>query len=109
MTSRSFLLATVTVMGLAGLTVGHGLANPARAQSSCLSGPDMRKAISSEHAVQPDVALRNARAAAPGDVVRMRLCRDDQELVYLVTTVMKDGRVHRVTVEAKSGKVTVVR
>jgi uncharacterized membrane protein YkoI len=103
------LAATGTVLALSGLGVGHGLASPAQAQSACLSGPDMRKAISAEHAVQPDIALRNARAVAPGDVVRMRLCRDDQVLVYMVTTVMKDGRVHRVTVEAKSGKVTVVR
>ncbi|MGL4728648.1 MAG: PepSY domain-containing protein [Bosea sp. (in: a-proteobacteria)] len=106
---RAFLAATITVMTLAGLSVGNGSATPANAQAACLSGPDMRKAISAEHAVQPDIALRNARAAAPGDVVRMRLCKDDQDLVYLVTTVMKDGRVHRVTVEAKSGKVTVVR
>jgi uncharacterized membrane protein YkoI len=109
MTPRAFLAAAGVVLVLAGLTLGQGLANSAQAQTVCLSGPDMRKAISAEHAVQPDIALRNARAAAPGDVVRMRLCRDDQTLVYLVTTVMKDGRVHRVTVEAKSGKVTVVR
>jgi uncharacterized membrane protein YkoI len=99
----------LVALALPAATAGVGNANSAKAQTACLSGPDMRKAISAEHAVQPDVALRNARAAAPGDVVRMRLCRDDQDLFYLVTTVMKDGRVHRVTVEAKSGKVTVVR
>jgi uncharacterized membrane protein YkoI len=109
-------MSTLTCLFRSGLAavaamaaIGHGYANPAAAQTACLSGPDMRKAISAQHAVQPDVALRNARAVAPGDVVRMRLCKDDVDLVYLVTTVMKDGRVHRVTVEAKSGKVTVVR
>jgi uncharacterized membrane protein YkoI len=106
---RSPYLAFCGAILLAGMMVSHGEANPARAQTACLSGADMRKAISAQHAVQPDVALRNARAVAPGDVVRMRLCKDDADLVYLVTTVMKDGRVHRVTVEAKSGKVTVVR
>jgi uncharacterized membrane protein YkoI len=102
-------IAVCAVVLLAGMTIGQGHANPAKAQTACLSGPDMRKAISAQHAVQPDVALRNVRAVAPGDVVRMRLCKDHADLVYLVTTVMKDGRVHRVTVEAKSGKVTVVR
>ncbi len=109
MTRVSILPGFLAAFLLGAATIGHGHANPANAQSACLSGPDMRKAISAQRAVQPDVALRSARAAAPGDVVRMRLCRDDEELVYLVTTVMKDGRVHRVTVEAKSGKVTVVR
>ena len=83
-------------------------ASHAQAQN-CLSPTEMREAISANHAVQPVVAMKNARSAAPGDVVRMRLCRDDQELVYLVTTVKRDGRVQRVTVEAVSGKVTVVR
>jgi uncharacterized membrane protein YkoI len=69
----------------------------------------MREAISANHVVQPVIAMKNARAAAPGDVVRMRLCREEQDLVYLVTTVKKDGRVQRVTVEAASGKVTIVR
>ena len=109
MQPRIFLAASGIVTIFIAASVGHGYANPANAQTACLSGPDMRRAISAQHAVQPDVALRSARAAAPGDVVRMRLCRDDADLVYLVTTVMKDGRVHRVTVEAKSGKVTVVR
>jgi uncharacterized membrane protein YkoI len=109
MRPSTLLAATFMVTLLVAGSMGHGYASPANAQTACLSGPDMRKAISAQHAVQPDVALRSARAAAPGDVVRMRLCKDEADLVYLVTTVMKDGRVHRVTVEAKSGKVTVVR
>lgn len=96
-------------MGL-GIIVSGFCVSAAHAQSQiCLSPTEMREAISANHAVQPVVAMKNARSAAPGDVVRMRLCRDDQELVYLVTTVKRDGRVQRVTVEAVSGKVTVVR
>jgi uncharacterized membrane protein YkoI len=100
---------------LSGLVVGPAscVATLAQAQSpvslSCLSSVEMREAISASHAVQPELAMKNARAAAPGDVVRMRLCRDDEMLVYQVTTVKRDGRVQRVTVEASSGKVTDVR
>ncbi len=98
-------MAVLTAM----LSISNGHSSPASAQSSCLSGPDMREAISAQHAVQPDIALRNARAAAPGEVVRMRLCRDDDVLIYHVTTVKRDGRVQRVTIEASSGKVTDIR
>lgn len=82
---------------------------PRSLEQGCLSSKEMREAINANHAVQPVVALKNARAAAPGDVVRMRLCRDEQDLFYQVTTVKRDGRVQRVTVEAVSGKVTIVR
>ncbi|MGL5362914.1 MAG: PepSY domain-containing protein [Bosea sp. (in: a-proteobacteria)] len=75
----------------------------------CLSQEEMREAVSGRHVVDPAQASRHARDAASGEVVRIRLCRQGDELFYLVTTLKRDGRVSRVMVEGNSGKVSTVR
>ncbi|MGO4666037.1 PepSY domain-containing protein [Bosea sp. 2RAB26] len=76
---------------------------------SCLSADEMREAVSDGRVIQPAQASRHARNAAPGEVVRIRLCRQGDEFVYVVTTLKRDGRVARVTLEGQSGKVSTIR
>lgn len=76
---------------------------------SCLSSEETRDAVTEGKVIQPAEASRNARHAAPGEVLRIRLCRQGEEYVYLVTTMKRDGRVARVTLEGQSGKVATVR
>jgi uncharacterized membrane protein YkoI len=47
--------------------------------------------------------MRVARARMPGTVVRARLCRDNYELVYVLTVLAHDGKVARLTVDAVKG------
>lgn len=75
----------------------------------CLSQEETREAVSARHVVDPAQASRHARDAVSGEVVRIRLCRQGDELFYLVTTLKRDGRVSRVMVEGNSGKVSTVR
>jgi uncharacterized membrane protein YkoI len=75
----------------------------------CLSQDEMRDAVLGRHVVDPAQASRHAREAAAGEVVRIRLCRQGDELFYLITTLKRDGRVSRVMVEGNSGKVSTVR
>lgn len=76
---------------------------------SCLSADETRDAVSEGRVIQPLQASRRARSAAPGEVVRIRLCRQGDEFVYVVTTLKRDGRVARVTLEGQSGKVATIR
>ncbi|TAJ34246.1 MAG: hypothetical protein EPO59_02350 [Bosea sp. (in: a-proteobacteria)] len=76
---------------------------------SCLSSEETRDAVAEGKVIQPAEASRKARHAAPGEVLRIRLCRQGGEYVYLVTTMKRDGRVARVTLEGQSGKVATVR
>lgn len=76
---------------------------------TCLSAEDMREAVSDGKVMQPAVASRHARDAAPGEVVRIRLCRSGDDYVYIVTTLKRDGRVARVTLEGQTGKVADIR
>ncbi len=39
----------------------------------------------------------------PGTVVRARLCRSDDGLVYVLTVLAHDGKVARLTVDAVKG------
>lgn len=76
---------------------------------SCLSADEVREAVAENRVMQPVQASRHARAAAPGEVLRIRLCRQGDEYVYVVTTLKRDGRVARVTLEGHSGKVEAIR
>ena len=75
----------------------------------CLSADETHGAVNAQEAVPPAEAHRQARAAAPGDILRLRLCREEGVLLYQVTVLKRDGRVARVTIEAVSGKVSAVR
>lgn len=76
---------------------------------SCLSSDETRAAVADGQVIQPADASRHARHAAPGEVVRIRLCRQGEDFVYVVTTLKRDGKVARVTLEGKSGKVAAIR
>ena len=76
---------------------------------SCLSADETRDMVADARVIQPAEASRYARQAAPGEVVRIRLCRQGDEYVYVVTTLKRDGRVTRVTLEGQSGKVAAIR
>lgn len=76
---------------------------------SCLSADETRDVVSEGRVIQPAQASRHARNAAPGEVLRIRLCRQGEDFVYVVTTLKRDGRVARVTLEGQSGKVAAIR
>jgi uncharacterized membrane protein YkoI len=76
---------------------------------SCLSAEEMREAVSDGRVIEPIQASRRARSAAPGEVLRIRLCRSGENYVYVITTLKRDGRVARVTLEGQSGKVATIR
>lgn len=78
-------------------------------QNGCLTAEEMHGAVNANEAVAPALAHRHAREAAQGDILRMRLCREDGVLMYQITVLKRDGRVSRVTIEAVSGKVSAVR
>jgi hypothetical protein len=49
-------------------------------------------------------AMRTVRARMPGStVVRARLCRGSEGLVYVLTVLARDGKVARLTVDAVKG------
>ncbi len=96
--------------GVIGLVLS-GFATVAQADGpvkgqACLSPQDMREAIGANQVVAPLSAIQSAREAVPkGEVVRAALCHQKEALVYVVVTLLKDGRFVHVTIDAASGKV----
>jgi len=100
------LAATLTFLS------GPALAAPDDAQV-CLSKAEQRAALSSGQTVTLAAAIRSARGSVRGrgsrEVVKARLCREQNGLVYLLTLLTRDGKVTHTAVDATSGKVVDLR
>ena len=94
--THQFAIAALTMLLLA----------PARAAEvahACLDQKERRAEIESGRVVRLDTALRAARSKMPGTLVRARLCRSNDGLVYVLTVLARDGKVARLTVDAVKG------
>jgi uncharacterized membrane protein YkoI len=80
---------------------------------ACLSKAEQRAAISSGQTVTLAMAIRSVRGTVRGrgarEVVKARLCREPDRLVYLLTLLTRDGKVTHTAVDATSGKVVEAR
>ncbi len=99
-----------TSHSLATLVLAGALTAPASAaEPTCLNIDEMREAVRDGHAVPAATATRIARDASRGEVLRVRLCRHNEALVYRITTLARDGRVAHVTIDGASGKLAQTR
>jgi hypothetical protein len=92
-----------------------GLSAPARAAEhhACLGKPEQRAVIAHGQAVTLGAAIRSVRGSVRGrgarEVVKARLCRGPNGLVYVLTVLARNGKVTHMTVDATSGKVVDAR
>jgi uncharacterized membrane protein YkoI len=86
---------------------GEDAAHPPKAEEAetlhCLDQKDRKAESDANHLVRLGAAMRVVRTRMPGTVVRARLCRDNDELVYVLTVLAHDGKVARLTVDAVKG------
>jgi uncharacterized membrane protein YkoI len=94
--ARRFAIAASTILWLAP-------ACAAELEHGCLDQKERRAEIESGRVVRLDTALRAARSKMPGTLVRARLCRGNDGLVYVLTVLARDGKVARLTVDAVKG------
>jgi hypothetical protein len=94
------------VVNFAGVARADEKVNqPERPPSGCLSETEIRDEVAAKRVVPQVVALRAARAAGGGEVVRARLCRGQDGLIYAITALKRDGKVLRIDVDAATGRV----
>ena len=94
--ARRFAIAALIILSV----------SPVRAAvlgQACLDQKERRAEIESGRVVRLDAAMRVARNKMPGTVVRARLCRSNDGLVYVLTVLARDGKVTRLTVDAVKG------
>jgi uncharacterized membrane protein YkoI len=94
--AHRFAIAALIILSLA----------PARAAElaqACLDQKERRAEVESGRVVRLDTALRAVRSKMSGTLVRARLCRGNDGLVYVLTVLARDGKVARLTVDAVKG------
>jgi uncharacterized membrane protein YkoI len=69
----------------------------------CLNQKERRAEAETGRLVRLATAMHTARSRMPGTVVRARLCRSHDGLVYELTVLARDGKVARLTVDAVKG------
>ena len=82
----------------------------AAALKNCLPPREIQAAVAAKGIVAPASAVMAARRQVPGaDVVRASLCRNSNDLVYVISVLQKDGRIVQVMIDGPSGRVKSVR
>ncbi len=72
---------------------------------SCLAKAEQRAAVAANKAIPLTRAIKSLRDRGNrAEVVRARLCRRDETLVYVLTLLAPSGKVIRVTVDATNGE-----
>lgn len=79
------------------------------AAAECVAAQQARSLIQSGQAVPLAAAIRAARGSAEGEMIDSRLCKASGGYQYIVTFLGSEGRVVRVTVDGRSGKVAGVK
>ena len=83
------------------------LATPAAAQAervrACLSAQETRDSVAANQLREPLALLRDAARETRAEPLNSRLCRWNEQFVYEMSLLRRDGRVLRVFVDAASG------
>ena len=105
MISRTFLAATVA-LSLGGAAFGAETPNRSR---QCLNPAETREAVAKNKLTDPAAALRSAAAIAHADPLRSRLCRWNEDHVYEITLLRREGKVMNVFIKAEDGSLVNAR
>ena len=80
---------------------------PARA---CLNKGEQRAAVANRRAIPLSEAVKHAhRQGRKGELVRARLCRRGDGLVYVLTLLPRSGKVMRISINAANGDLVAGR
>lgn len=97
-------LAAVLAGALVIVACGAAPATAAE-RRKCLGVDERRAAVAAKKAIPLVKAVRSLRGRVRGEVVRARLCEQGKSLVYVLTVLARDGKVTRVSVDARPGVV----
>jgi uncharacterized membrane protein YkoI len=91
-------LMLILVLAVAG-------AFPAAAEQTCLSVEDTRSSVQQHGLVSLHEVIRSVQSANPADLISARLCETNGNMVYMIALLGKNGRVMRMTIDARTGEV----
>jgi hypothetical protein len=104
-TMRISLLAATAAFCLAASLLLPSLSSAAQvAPLQCLTTDETREEIASARLVQPFILMRRAAGDLHAEAVDGRLCRWNNELIYEISLLRRDGHIVRVLFNAANGK-----
>jgi hypothetical protein len=102
----SRLLPAFLLLGLLAVSALSGpvLATEA-SENACLNKAEQRAAVAAKKAIPLGQAMKSLREHRKhSEVVRARLCRQGEKLVYVLTLLGRSGKVVSATVDAANGE-----
>jgi uncharacterized membrane protein YkoI len=79
-------------------------ASAAGSHRTCLTKAEQRDAVQCGRAIPLARGIRSVRRHRRVEVVRARLCRHGDGMVYVLTLLARSGKVTRATIDAATGK-----
>ncbi|MBV8848105.1 MAG: hypothetical protein JOZ16_00815 [Methylobacteriaceae bacterium] len=102
---RVFVFLATAALGLAAFAWLPQRSLAAQlAPLQCLSTDETREEIASARLVQPLLVMRRAAGDLHAEAVDGRLCRWNNELIYEISLLRRDGHIVRVLFNAANGK-----
>jgi uncharacterized membrane protein YkoI len=80
-------------------------AAPALSQQYCFTAEETREHVQRHNLISLHDIVRSTRGDLRADLISARLCETDRKLVYMIAMLDRDGKVRRLTVDARSGDV----
>lgn len=112
-TPTAALLAAVAIVvacaGVGGARAEEANGSPTKTHASiellrsCIGAKERRSLVEGGAVLRLAVAMRGIRGRLAGTLVRARLCRRGEQLVYVLTVLGHDGKVTRLSVDAAKG------
>ena len=99
-----FLAGAVVACGFAG-----GGVTPALADTVCFSAEDTRDHVARQGLISLSDVVRSARGGGQAELISARLCETSGNMVYMIAMLGRDGRLLRLTVDARSGNLINTR
>jgi uncharacterized membrane protein YkoI len=102
-------------LGLAAESDTHVVAKAAEpeahaaARKICLSAAETREQIKASHFIEPFAALKFAAQHFKSEALSAKLCRNEDDFVYEIALLHRDGKFFRAHVSALTGKLVEIK
>jgi hypothetical protein len=104
-----FIVLLTGLLAAPAIVAGQALAADPP-QRACLGKAEQRAAVAEHRAIPLAQAIRSLHAhGRRAELVRARLCRHGDGLVYVLTLLARSGKVTSATVDAANGEFINVR
>jgi uncharacterized membrane protein YkoI len=89
---------------LLGGYIACGAAGAAAADTVCFSAEDTRDHVVKHGLVALSDVVRSSRGQSSADLISARLCETSGNMVYMIAMLGRDGKVTRITIDARTGE-----